>query len=67
MENKKLAAIMAAITAAISSGEQAEEESCNGTQTLNPPFSVMPVNLWGLSGRQTIMNANSFVRQRLYK
>ncbi len=66
MKNKKLAAIMAAITAVISSEEQAAAENHNTADTIDPPFSAPPVNLWGLSGRQNIMNANAFVQQRLY-
>ncbi len=67
MENKKLAAAMAAITAVISSQEQAAMEMQHTAETMNTPLSVPPVNLWGLSGRQAIMHANSFVQQRLYK
>ncbi len=67
MEHKKLAAVMAAITAVISSEEQEAAQSSHNAQETDFSFPAPFLNLWGLSGRQTIMNANFLVQQRLYK
>ena len=69
MKNKKLAAAMAAVQMYIRTQEEAaiialQNQASNASVK---PAPVAPMNLWGLSGRQAIMNANAMIRQRMLK
>lgn len=69
MKNKKLAAAMAAVQMYIRTQEEAaiialQNQASNAAVKSAP---VGQINLWGLSGRQAIMNANAMIRQRMLK
>ncbi|MGD9826841.1 hypothetical protein [Desulfobacter sp.] len=67
MKNKKLAAVMAAVYMYI---RMEEEAAVAAMQIRAKPLAPAPVgqmNLWGLSGRQAIMNGNAMIRQRMLK
>lgn len=72
MTNKKLAAAMAAVhmyvrteeeAAVVAMQNQAADDAANAL--VSAPVGQM--NVWGLSGRQAIMNANAMIRQRMLK
>jgi len=71
MEKKKLTAAMAAVFAYIKTSEEAA--SIPGVPELVQELAVQPVqvmqqnNIWGISGRQTHMQANSMMQLRLFK
>ena len=69
MEKKKLAAAMAAVYMHIRTGEEAVAAA--QAQAMEPepvaPAPVAAMNVWGLSGRQAIMNANTMMQQRMFK
>jgi len=72
MDKKKLAAAMAAVTAFIKTGESAA-----GGQTLasiemvsqgSPQAGPAPqMNLWGVTGRQALMQASTMMQLRIFK
>lgn len=70
MKNKKLAAAMTAVHMYIRTQEDAaiiamqSQADDAGAKPLAP---VGQINLWGISGRQAIMNANAMIRQRMLK
>ena len=72
MDKKKLAAAMAAVTAFIKTGE-----SVAGGQDL-APIEMVPqggsqaepapqMNLWGVTGRQALMQAGTMMQLRMFK
>ena len=71
MDKKKIAAAMAAGTAVIKTGEEAA--ACqNPASTQVPQGQVGPVpvpqmNLWGVSGRQALMQAGTMMQLRMFK
>ena len=71
MKKKKLTAAMAAVFAYIKKSEEAA--SIPGVPELVQELAVQPVqvmqqnNIWGISGRQTHMQANSMMQLRLFK
>ena len=71
MEKKKFTAAMAAVFAYIKTSEEAA--SISGVPELVQELAVQPVqamqqnNIWGISGRQTHMQANSMMQLRLFK
>ncbi len=71
MEKKKLTAAMAAVFAYIKTSEEAA--SIPGVPELVQELAAQPVqvmqqnNIWGISGRQTHMQANSMMQLRLFK
>lgn len=72
MKNKKLAAAMAAVQMYIRTQEEAavvamQNQASDAAAKALAPASVGQINLWGLSGRQAIMNANAMIRQRMLK
>ncbi|WP_457553045.1 hypothetical protein [Desulfobacula sp.] len=73
MENKKLSAAMAAVFAYIKTSEEAAaflvpQISEPIQDFVVPPNQVMQqTNLWGISGRQSHMQANSMMQMRLFK
>jgi len=73
LDKKKLGAAMAAVFAYIKTSEEAAacyipEVPGPGLELLAQPSQVMqPDNIWGISGRQTHMQANSMMQMRMYK
>jgi hypothetical protein len=72
MTNKKLAAAMAAVNMYVKTEEEAavvamqnQAADAAANALVSAPFGQM--NVWGLSGRQAIMNANAMIRQRMLK
>ncbi|MCK5695804.1 MAG: hypothetical protein KAH62_04265 [Desulfobacula sp.] len=69
MEKKKLAAAMAAVFAYIKTSEEAA--LIPGVPELVQELAVQPQqvqnNIWGISGRQTQMQANSMMQLRMFK
>ena len=71
MDKKKLAAAMAAVFAYIKTSEEAALIPQVPEQVQE--FAVQPVqvvqqnNIWGISGRQTHMQANSMMQLRMFK
>ncbi len=71
MEKKKLTAAMAAVFAYIKTSEEAA--SIPGVPELVQELAAQPVqvmqqnNIWGISGRQTHMQANSMMQLRIFK
>jgi hypothetical protein len=73
MDRKKQAAVMAAVTAYITDGEAAlaaqESDSAKiGSERFSrgvpPGFGF---NIWGLTGRQAMMQANTMMQLRMFK
>ena len=73
MDKKKLAAAMAAVTAYIKTGETAAAcQDLAGDDTIpqGPISPVMPspgMNLWGVTGRQALMQASTMMQLRMFK
>ncbi|WP_321491718.1 hypothetical protein [uncultured Desulfobacter sp.] len=69
MKNKKLAAAMAAVHMYIKTQEEAAAVAMQNqaADAANKNACAGQINLWGLSGRQAIMNANAMIRQRMLK
>ncbi len=70
MDKKKLAAAMAAVTAYIKTGEQAAvDQNLVSVETI-PGGAEMPapsMNLWGVTGRQALMQASTQMQLRMFK
>lgn len=69
MKNKKMAAAMAAVHMYIRTEEEAAVVAMQ-SRAADKPLASAPVgqmNLWGISGRQSIMSANAMIRQRMLK
>ncbi len=77
MDNNKLSAVIAAVSTYISTSEEAAGPVCsepgvqesdqaqvNAAKTQNP---VQPANIWGITGRGNIMQANSMMQLRMFK
>jgi len=73
MDKKKLAAAMAAVFAYVKTSEEAVVYSAGQTVApttdvaLDTPCLQQPNNVWGMSGRQTHMQANSMIQLRMFK
>ncbi|WDP92603.1 MAG: hypothetical protein HUN04_23925 [Desulfobacter sp.] len=71
MDNKKLAAAMAAVYMYIRTGEEAAAASMPAPADPVPepagPQPVANINVWGLAGRQAIMNAGNMMQLRMFK
>ena len=70
MDKKKMAAAMAAVYMHIRTGEEAaaaaaQQEAAEPAQ--GPAAPVARANVWGLSGRQAMMNANTMIQMRAFK
>lgn len=72
MDRKKKVAAMAAVIAHIKNGEAVQGVRENGDAPLPGPaasaatFSRSP-NIWGLTGRQVMMQANTMMQLRMFK
>lgn len=70
MEKKKLAAVMAAVTAYIKTGEEIAASRIPapaGSISQAQALPGQPMNLWGITGRQTMMQAGSMMQMRMFK
>lgn len=72
MTNKKLAAAMAAVNMYVKTEEEAavvamQNQAADDAANALASAPVGQMNVWGLSGRQAIMNANAMIRQRMLK
>ncbi len=72
MTNKKLAAAMAAVHMYVRTEEEAalvamQNQAADAAANALVSAPVGQMNVWGLSGRQAIMNANAMIRQRMLK
>jgi hypothetical protein len=65
MENKKkLAAALAAVTAYIKTEEEAA--MAMALPKVPPHHSVLPITLWGMSGRQAIMQNRNLMQLKTF-
>lgn len=65
MENKKkLTAALAAVTAYIKTEEEALRSMSAPDAFSRPP--VLPVNLWGMSGRQAMMQNRNLMQMKTF-
>jgi hypothetical protein len=68
MDKKKLAAAMSAVFAYIKTSEEAAFHTAQALEPGAQLHQVMqPGNLWGISGRQTQMQANNMMQLRMFK
>ena len=72
MTDKKLVAAMAAVNMYVRTEEEAavaamQNQAADAAAKSLAFAPVGQMNLWGLSGRQAIMNANAMIRQRVMK
>ncbi len=71
MDKKKLAAAMAAVTAYIKTCETAA--ACQDLPAAGIPQGPVPampapqMNLWGVTGRQALMQASTMMQLRMFK
>lgn len=72
MDRKKKVAAMAAVIAHIKTGKEIQARQKNGDAFFPEPpvsakaFSRTP-NIWGLTGRQALMQANTMMQLRMFK
>ncbi len=72
MDKKKLAAAMAAVTAFIKTGEAAAagQNLASVERVPEERFPAGPapqMNVWGMTGRQTLMQAGTMMQLRMFK
>lgn len=71
MDKKKLAAAMAAVTMYIKTQEEAAaamaEAAAQGAQAPSTAGPSPMANAWGITGRQSQMNANTMMQMRMFK
>ncbi len=71
MENKKMAADIAAVYMYLRTGEEAAAAAAQAPAEALPepegPTQVIQMNTWGLTGRQAIMNASTMMQMRMFK
>ena len=72
MENKKMAAAIAAVYMYLRTGEEAAaaaavQASAEPVPEPEGSTQVIQMNTWGLTGRQTMMNANTMMQMRMFK
>jgi hypothetical protein len=73
MDRKKQAAVMAAVTAYMTDleaalAEQAADSAEIGSERRARCMPPGPgLNIWGLAGRQTMMQANTMMQLRMFK
>lgn len=71
MDKKKASAALAAVSMVIKTQEEAVVYSASeipeaDVAIISQP-AVQPFNIWGISGRQTQMQANSMMQLRMFK
>ena len=70
MDKKKIAAAMAAVTAYIKTGEEVANQipvSAEGEPLDSFKAEAPGMNLWGVSGRQALMQGGTMMQLRLFK
>ncbi|MBU0970206.1 MAG: hypothetical protein KKC20_06140 [Proteobacteria bacterium] len=71
MDKKKLAAVMAAVGAYINTGRAGDAcQELTPVETVPQSLSRMPAcqtNLWGVAGRQSLMQASTMMQMRMFK
>jgi hypothetical protein len=72
MDKKKLAAAMSAVFAYIKTSEEAAFHAAQAFEPAGEAGAqlhqvMQPGNLWGISGRQTQMQANNMMQLRMFK
>jgi len=73
MDKKKLAAAMAAVTAFINTGEVAAAGQNLASTEIVPQgravqqVSAPQMNLWGITGRQALMQTSTMMQLRMFK
>lgn len=69
MDKKKMAAAMAAVYMYIRTGEEAAAAAAQAdAEPVAPPAPPAAMgNVWGLSGRQAMMNAANMMQLRMFK
>jgi len=73
MDKKKLAAAMAAVTAFIKTGETDAvcQNSVSASTTphgqIPPAIHFSQMNIWGVTGRQALMQAAAMIQLRMFK
>ena len=67
MKEKKTAAAISAVMAYIKTGEEiAAMQTADQIQPEEPEVPAASLNLWGISGRQAIMNMRSMVQMKSF-
>lgn len=67
MKEKKMIAAISAVMAYIKTEEEmAAMQYANQAQPEEPETSSVSLNLWGISGRQAIMNMRSMVQMKSF-
>ncbi len=70
MDKKKLAAVTSAVMTYIKTSEEASAYHAGGASETIAESAVavqVPQNAWGMSGRQTQMQANTMMQLRMFK
>ncbi len=70
LDKKKLAAAMAAVFACIKTNEEAAASQIPAGAGMVPQGQALPgqpLNLWGMTGRQTLMQASAMMQLRMFK
>jgi hypothetical protein len=74
MDTKKKAAAMAAVVAYMTDAEQSQTQSRKDRSKLRSQEPDSPcllagsgLNIWGLTGRQAMMQANTMIQMRMFK
>ncbi len=73
MDKKKASAALAAVAMYMKTQEEAvvysvsESLEPKADEAIIPQPSAQPFNVWGISGRQTQMQANSMMQLRMFK
>jgi hypothetical protein len=71
MDKKKIAAAMAAVTAFIKTDEAAAASQNlppgDAVATQPSPMPLPRMNLWGVTGRQALMQASTMMQLRMFK
>jgi len=70
MDKKKLAAAMAAVTTFIKTGEAAAGQNLASVEMIPRGRAQGPapqMNVWGMNGRQALMQAGTMMQLRMFK
>lgn len=70
LDRKKLAAAMAAVFACIKTNEEAAASQIPAAEGMVSQGRELPgqyLNLWGMTGRQTMMQASAMMQLRMFK
>ena len=70
MEKKKLAAAIAGVFACIKTGEELAASQAAAPDPVTREILAQPgqqINLWGVTGRQSLMQAGAMMQMRMFK